>query len=152
MNTLTNTPTVPRTADQIVNIEFADDTRPHDDLKKLFKYDNDETPLGKETLLADYLTPSNTGKFIIYQNSKTRDSNESFNTGGRNTNYNFLQINSNRGFSRSMNPTAVVSITRLFGQYNIIGGRSRQRKTLARKNRKSRSRKNRKSRSRKNRK
>jgi hypothetical protein len=90
----------------------------------------------------DYVeNKNNAGKFIIYQEESAAQNQE----------YKVLQI--------IRNPTSTSNIVKqintsvyIDNNGQILGGRSRQRKTLARKNRKSRSRKNRKSRSRKNRK
>jgi hypothetical protein len=115
----------------------------------------------------NYLNQNNVGNFIAYRNKNTvkRPDTED---GDSNNLYNLLQIvkNSN-GEIITKDSSQVVQINVISGletsvyvyptggeQRNskVFGGRSRQRKTLARKNRKSRSRKNRKSRSRKNRK
>jgi len=115
----------------------------------------------------DYLKEENVGKFIAYRNNKTGYDKNNSSTNPPNI-YNLLRIGKTpEGIFTTNKSEQLAQIDEITGFGLSVhkytppqtdssstpgGGRSRQRKTLARKNRKSRSRKNRKSRSRKNRK
>jgi hypothetical protein len=128
--------------------------------KYTYTGEENRSKIPSSTDIAEYLNKDNVNKFIAYRNLNTGFSDNASNP----TNiYNLLQIVEKDGIVDTVTYQMVAQINILESKPHVyeypdnlikktMGGRSRQRKTLARKNRKSRSRKNRKSRSRKNRK